>query len=153
MRPAGSRWRRPPLWGLLALLVLVGCLSVFGVRAGTHRRPAAAASPSAAPSRTGTAGAARASAVPAETGIAVDPASYHGQPVATALARLRALGLAPTAQTVGQPGPAGTVVTVVTPAGAPLPPRLERGAAVVVQVAAGAPAAGSASVTGGEGEN
>ncbi len=70
------------------------------------------------------------------SGLAVNPRAYAGEPAATAVARLRSLGLVPTTQEVADPGTPGTVVTIVSGDGAPLPAALPAGSAVVVQVVA-----------------
>lgn len=131
-RPRRGRLR-PPLLVLLALLaVVVVAATVRGCSAGTggagapggHGRSASAA-PGGGGGPVGT------------SGIRVDPATYRGQSAAATLAALTGLGLAPSRVDVDQPGTPGTVVTIVTPGGAPLPATLPAGAPVLVQTVAG----------------
>lgn len=128
--PTHKRRVRLPVLVLasLLLLALVGGLRGWGRNAqatvpNPRRQPAAPASPAA------------------PAGIHLDPASYRGQPVGQVLAALRGLGLSPSRVDVAQDGAPGTVVTVVTPGGGPLPATLSPHAAVVIQ-AIPAPASG-----------
>ena len=69
-------------------------------------------------------------------GISVDPATYRGRSADIVISELTSLGLTPRRSDVVATGLPDTVVTIVGNDGGPLPARLARGAAVVVQVVA-----------------
>ncbi|MGH3744904.1 MAG: serine/threonine-protein kinase, partial [Mycobacteriales bacterium] len=112
---------RLPLLVLGALVVAAVVLAVVG---GGRDRPARTAAPSVT----------RTPAVAVSAGgLAVDPAAYAGQPAATVVDDLRALGLSPSLSSVAQAGTPGTVVAIVSVGGAPLPAVVPKGTRVVVQ--------------------
>ncbi|HEX7354799.1 MAG TPA: protein kinase [Mycobacteriales bacterium] len=123
-RAAGRRHRptvRLPLLVLGALVVAAIILAV--VDGGRHHAtPSAAPAPPPSPGVTASAG-----------GLAVDPTVYAGQPADQVVTALRALGLDPSLSSVAQAGTPGTVVTIVSVGGAPLPAVVPRGTRVVVQ--------------------
>jgi serine/threonine-protein kinase len=130
---------RLPLLVLAALLALVVVSALASLGGGAKPVPNPQRPP-AGPAQ------------PASNGqIHLDPASYRGRPVEQVLAALRALGLSPSRVDVVQDGTPGTVVTIVTPGGGPLPATLAPHASVVIQAVAAAAATPSASGDNGTG--
>jgi hypothetical protein len=123
-KPRGGHQRvlRLPMLVLGGLLLAALVAAVVGGHGHTRH--------TAAPATTAAGPAAQAS------GVALDPRTYAGRPAASVLAELQAKGLTPSTQSVAVPGTPGTVVTIVTSGGAPLPASLPTGSAVVVQVVA-----------------
>ena len=112
---------RFPLVVLGALVVAALVVAIVG--GGQHRpAPAAVPSPTLTPGVAASAG-----------GLAVDPAAYAGQAADTVVAELQSLGLRPSLSSVAQVGTPGTVVTIVSEGGAPLPAVVPKGTRVVVQ--------------------
>ncbi|HEY5335242.1 MAG TPA: serine/threonine-protein kinase [Mycobacteriales bacterium] len=127
-RPTGRaevRSNRPTLrLPLVVLGALVVAAVVVAVIGGTHERRAPTTQPVAT----------RTPAVAASAGgLAVDPAAYAGQPADNVVVELQRLGLDPSLSSVEQAGTPGTVVTIVSVGGAPLPAVVPKGTRVVVQ--------------------
>jgi serine/threonine-protein kinase len=124
-RRAEPRAHRPTLrLPLLVLGALVVAAVVAGVLGSNHHRGARASAPIATPTP---------AVVASAGGLVVDPTAYAGKSAATVVTELRALGLSPSLVSVAQMGTPGTVVTIVSVGGAPLPAVVPRGTRVIVQ--------------------
>ncbi len=112
---------------VLGLLVLAALAAALAGGVGHHpHRSAAPTAPRTTPRTTP-------AVAPVTGGLAVDPRSFEGQPAQTVVDELSAMGLNPSVQSVAQAGTPGTVVTIVSAGGAPLPAVVPRGTAVIVQ--------------------
>ena len=124
--------RRPTVrLPIVVLTALVLAAIVLGAVSGSGQRQRPR-TPASGPGPTASAG-----VVPSAGGLAVDPTAYAGQPATAVVETLRALGLDPSLSPVAQAGTPGTVVTIVSVGGAPLPAVVPRGTHVVVQEVAG----------------